>query len=85
VYFTLSTLTTTGFGDIVLEGWWGRVLSIIIMIFGVGLFLRLVQTLFNPPRVRVECVSCGQMRHEADAVHCKRCGTLLHVAPDQSS
>jgi voltage-gated potassium channel len=79
MYFTLSTLTTTGFGDIVLEGWWGRVLSIAIMIFGVGLFLRLVQTLFRPNKVRHECPTCNLLRHEVDAVHCKRCGTLLHL------
>ncbi|MDX2265121.1 MAG: ion channel [Hyphomicrobiales bacterium] len=82
MYFTLSTLTTTGFGDIVLEGWWGRVLSIAIMIFGVGLFLRLVQTLFRPSKVRHECPTCNLLRHEVDAVHCKRCGTLLHLRSD---
>ncbi len=79
MYFTLSTLTTTGFGDIVLEGTWGRILSILIMIFGVGLFLRLVQTLFRPTKVRFECPNCNLIRHEVDATHCKRCGTLLHL------
>ncbi len=40
LYFTVTTLTTTGYGDIVLRGFWGRALSIIIMIGGVSLFFR---------------------------------------------
>ena len=42
LYFTVTTLSTTGYGDVVLPGPWGKVLSIIIMIGGVSLFIRLV-------------------------------------------
>ena len=45
LYFTVATLTTTGFGDITPEGKLGKVLAIFIMVFGVALFLRLVQTI----------------------------------------
>ncbi len=79
LYFTVSTLTTTGFGDIVFTDIWGRVLSIFIMLAGVGLFLRLVQTLFRPFKVNHECPACGLSRHEIDSVHCKHCGLLLHI------
>lgn len=79
LYFTITTLTTTGFGDITLEGTGGRLLSVAIMVFGVGLFLRLVQTIFRPQRVSYECPDCGLSRHEADAVHCKHCGRVLHI------
>ncbi len=79
LYFTVSTLTTTGFGDIVFADIWGRLLSIFIMIAGVGLFLRLVQTLFRPAKVAFECPDCGLTRHEIDAVHCKHCGRLLRI------
>ena len=37
LYFTVSTLTTTGFGDITLEGSLGRLIAVLIMIFGVTL------------------------------------------------
>ncbi|WP_181707205.1 potassium channel family protein [Chthonobacter rhizosphaerae] len=79
LYFTVTSLTTTGFGDITLEGTTGRLLSVIIMIAGVTLFLRLAQVLFRPNKVRFECTVCGLYRHDPDAVHCKHCGTVLHL------
>ncbi len=82
LYFTVTALTTTGFGDITLTGTIGRLLSVIIMIFGVTLFLRLAQVLFRPHKVRFPCPSCGLQRHEADAVHCKACGCTLNI-PDE--
>ncbi len=79
LYFTVTTLTTTGFGDITLSGPWGRLLSVLVMIFGVTLFLRLLQVLFRPSKVRQECEVCGLVLHDADAVHCKHCGTVIHI------
>lgn len=79
LYFTVTTLTTTGFGDITLTGPAGRVLSVLIMIVGVSLFLRLIQTMFRPRKVRYECPDCGLNRHDPDAVHCKHCGRVLHI------
>lgn len=79
MYFTITTLTTTGFGDITLQGQFGRLLSILIMVFGVSLFLRLIQTIFRPSRVRYSCPSCGLSQHERDAIHCKHCGTVLNI------
>jgi voltage-gated potassium channel len=79
MYFTITTLTTTGFGDITLQGQTGRLLSILIMVFGVSLFLRLVQTIFRPSKVKYPCPQCGLSQHERDAVHCKHCGTVLNI------
>ncbi|WP_341211729.1 ion channel [uncultured Limimaricola sp.] len=79
LYFTVTALTTTGFGDITLEGTWGRMISIAIMICGVTLFLRLAQVLFRPHKVREPCATCGLVLHDADAVHCKHCGTTIHI------
>ena len=79
LYFTVTTLTTTGFGDITLQGTSGRLLAVLIMIFGVSLFFRLAQTLFRPQKVHYECPECGLTRHDPDAVHCKHCGTTIHI------
>ena len=79
LYFTIATLTTTGFGDITLIGTGGRILAVLIMIFGISLFLRLIQTIFRPGKVRYECPTCGLKRHDNDAVHCKHCGQVLHI------
>jgi voltage-gated potassium channel len=82
LYFTVTALTTTGFGDITLPGTSGRMISVAIMIFGVTLFLRLAQILFRPNKVRHPCPACGLQRHDPDAVHCKACGTTLNI-PDE--
>jgi voltage-gated potassium channel len=82
LYFTVTALTTTGFGDITLHGSLGRLIAVVIMIFGVTLFLRLLQTLLRPQKVRYPCPTCGLQRHEVDAVHCKACGTSLNI-PDE--
>jgi len=82
LYFTIATLTTTGFGDITLIGTSGRILAVLIMIFGISLFLRLIQTIFRPGKVRFECPACGLNRHDTDAVHCKHCGQVLHITTE---
>jgi len=82
LYFTVTTLTTTGFGDITLPGTTGRLLSVAIMIFGVSLFIRLIQVMFRPPKVDFECPDCGLRSHDSDAVHCKHCGRVLHIGSE---
>jgi len=82
LYFTVTTLTTTGFGDITLVGDYGRILAVLIMIFGISLFVRLAQTIFRPAKVRYRCTDCGLIRHDPDAVHCKHCGNVLDIPND---
>ncbi|AWN43664.1 potassium channel family protein [Methylobacterium durans] len=84
LYFTVTSLTTTGYGDVTLQGTGGRLLSVVVMICGVTLFLRLAQVLFRPYKVRFPCPTCGLQRHEPDAVHCKACGTILNI-PDEGA
>ena len=79
LYFTVTTLTTTGFGDITLRGAGGRLLAVFIMVAGVALFLRLAQTVFRPQKLSHTCPECGLNRHEPDAVHCKHCGSVLKI------
>ncbi|MGI9406784.1 MAG: potassium channel family protein [Hyphomicrobiaceae bacterium] len=79
LYFTVATLTTTGFGDITLKGDHGHLLSVLIMVIGVALFLRLLQTLFRPSKVVQKCQKCGLGRHEHDASHCKHCGEVIYI------
>lgn len=79
LYFTVATLTTTGFGDITLVGEVGRLLAVLIMIVGIALFVRLAQAIFRPGKVRYPCPECGLQRHDPDAVHCKHCGTVLEI------
>jgi voltage-gated potassium channel len=84
LYFTITTLTTTGFGDITLVGPGGRLTAVLIMIVGVSLFLRLLQAIFRPHKVRYECPDCALQIHDMDAVHCKHCGRVLPI-PDEGA
>jgi voltage-gated potassium channel len=82
LYFTVATVTTTGFGDITLPGTAGKLTSVVTMIVGISLFVRLAQAVVRPYKVRFACTGCGLQRHDADAVHCKACGGLLNI-PDE--
>lgn len=82
LYFTVTTLTTTGYGDITLTTTGGRLLAVIIMVVGITLFVRLAQALFRPRKIFHPCPDCGLQRHDPDAVHCKHCGRVLDI-PDE--
>lgn len=82
LYFTITTLSTTGYGDITLVGKSGQLLSIAMMLIGVSLFLRMLQTIFRAHKVRHPCPDCGLQRHDVDAVHCKACGRTLNIPDD---
>lgn len=84
LYFTVTTVTTTGFGDITLPGPSGKLASILIMIIGISLFVRLAQSIFRPNKVHFPCPQCGLQKHDPDAVHCKACGHVLNI-PDEGS
>jgi voltage-gated potassium channel len=79
LYFTVATLTTTGFGDITMTTTGGKLLSVFIMVVGVALFLQLARTIFQPSKIKYKCPECGLNRHELDAIHCKHCGEPLKI------
>lgn len=85
LYFTVATLTTTGFGDIVMRDTPGRLLAVAIMIVGFSLFFRLAQAVFRPNSRYVECPDCGLNRHDFDAVHCKHCGRVVKIPTEGSA
>ncbi|WP_202313563.1 MULTISPECIES: potassium channel family protein [unclassified Mesorhizobium] len=81
LYFTVATVTTTGFGDIVLPGIAGKLTAIVTMIVGISLFVRLAQSIFRPEKVFFPCPQCALQRHDPDAVYCKACGHPMKI-PD---
>lgn len=82
LYFTVATITTTGFGDITLPGTAGKLTSVVTMIVGISLFVRLAQAVVRPNKVHYPCPRCGLQRHDSDVVHCKACGEILNI-PDE--
>jgi voltage-gated potassium channel len=82
LYYTVTSVTTTGYGDITLPGVWGKLVAIVVMIVGISLFVRLAQSIFRPHKVFYPCPQCGLNRHDPDAVHCKACGHILNIPDD---
>lgn len=80
MYFVVTSLTTTGYGDITLDSPLGRLFSIGLMITGISLFISIAQKVVATPKKIVRCVECGLDRHDVDAQHCKVCGTGLGKA-----
>ncbi|WOI35003.1 ion channel [Tritonibacter scottomollicae] len=79
LYFTVATLTTTGFGDITMTTPSGKLLSVFIMVVGVALFVQLARAIFQPSKIKYKCPQCGLNRHEPDAIHCKHCGESVKI------
>jgi voltage-gated potassium channel len=81
IYFVVTALTTTGFGDITIDTATGRIFSIVLMITGITLFFGIAQKVFAPQDLMEKCSGCGLDRHAQDAKYCKRCGTPLTGTP----
>lgn len=80
LYFTVTSLTTTGYGDILMQDAGGRILAIVIMVLGLTLFLRLLRAITLPnDKVDYACEVCGLNRHDRDAIHCKHCGAPVRI------
>ncbi|PCI29228.1 ion transporter [Candidatus Kaiserbacteria bacterium] len=77
LYFTVSTLTTTGYGDVTAIGPWGKALSIMAMLIGITLFLHLTRTIFRGAKIHYTCSECGLSAHDVDSTYCKHCGSVI--------
>ncbi|MGD9980342.1 MAG: potassium channel family protein [Hyphomonadaceae bacterium] len=77
IYFVVTSLTTTGYGDITLNTALGRIFTVVLMIAGISLFFSIAQKVFAPPQKIVACSACGLDRHDPDAKFCKLCGDEL--------
>ncbi|WP_439027147.1 ion transporter [Haloarchaeobius sp. DT45] len=80
-YFTVVTLTTVGFGDIVPVTSGGRLVTTAAIISGIVLIpwqaSRIVRE-WTTDKVAVTCPSCGLSYHDPDASHCKACGHIIY-------
>ncbi len=79
LYFTVTTLTTTGYGDITPTTPAGKLFAVAIMVVGVALFVQLARAIVQPAKVSYTCKTCGLKKHDLDAIHCKHCGEPVHI------
>lgn len=85
IYWSVVTLTTVGYGDIVPKTPLGQFLSTLIMITGysiiavpTGIFTaELANAMRGGDPVRSKCPECKKDVHEHDAAFCNRCGNPL--------
>jgi voltage-gated potassium channel len=88
-YYTVVTLTTVGFGDIVPVTSMGRWVTVGAILAGVVLIPwqagRIVREWARRDTVAVTCPNCGLTGHDRDASHCKACGNVIYQEYDSSS
>ncbi|VVC01457.1 Calcium-gated potassium channel MthK [uncultured archaeon] len=65
VYFTTSTITTVGYGDLVPHSYLGRLFTIPLMLIGIGVGFYVIYTIQDYGRYHVEGVSrqMGRLRN----------------------
>ena len=85
MYWAVVTMTTVGFGDITPKTVIGQFLASLLMIAGYGILavptgIVSVELAAAARRGAIDtqaCPGCGAYGHDADAKHCKHCGTAL--------
>lgn len=85
-YYTVVTLSTVGFGDILpttVAGRWvtvGSILAAIVVIPRQA--SRIIREWTSRELVNVTCPNCGLASHDPDASHCKACGHVIYQEHD---
>lgn len=82
VYFSVVTMTTVGFGDLIPISEGGRLLTVLMILTGISLIPAqlgdlIKQLLKIANKKENKCSSCGFSTHDLDANYCKICGTKL--------
>ncbi|MGB5593444.1 MAG: ion transporter [Crocosphaera sp.] len=84
LYFSVVTMTTVGFGDVIPLSEAGRILTVLMIFSGVILIpwqLSILTQKFlqNSQQGNQICSYCGLKIHDRDANFCKICGTKLEL------
>ena len=82
-YFTVTTLSTVGFGDFTATTRMGMFFTTLMIMVGavvipwqVGKLIRML-ILADTGKKTVTCPQCGLTGHDPDASHCKACGHVI--------
>lgn len=84
IYWTIVTVTTVGYGDIVPYTTLGKIIASMAMLTGysiiaipTGILTAEIATEMQRERIGRGCRNCDKSGHDRDAVHCKHCGAKL--------
>ncbi len=85
IYWSVVTLTTVGYGDVVPVTALGKLIASVIMIMGYGIIavptgiVSADMARHSSKNVSTQaCRSCSKEGHDVDAMHCKFCGKQLN-------
>jgi len=86
-YFTVVTLSTVGFGDIIPMSEAGKWVTVLMILSGIILIpwqvSRIVKEwLHIATKKEVTCPGCGLRYHDENASHCKSCGHIIYQEYD---
>jgi voltage-gated potassium channel len=81
-YFSVVSLTTVGFGDIIPASEGGRWVTVLMIFSGIILIPWQVGQIVKEwirlsAKKEVVCPRCGLKYHDKDASHCKACGHVI--------
>jgi len=88
MWWSVVTVSTVGYGDIVPITWGGKILAGIMMFMGLGviaIFTAIITKMFIDHffgKRSHNCLFCHYPRHDFDAVFCKNCGNHLDASPE---
>ena len=82
-YFTVVSLTTVGFGDIVPVSEAGRWVTVLMILSGIILIpwqasQIIKEWIIISLKSDILCTKCGLRYHDQDASHCKSCGNVIY-------
>lgn len=84
IYWAIVTITTVGYGDLVPQTMLGKGIASMTMLLGysilavpTGIITAELQNEMSSHKDLVKCPNCMKNGHEADAMHCKHCGSAL--------
>jgi voltage-gated potassium channel len=86
-YFTVVTLTTVGFGDIIPLSEAGKWVTVLMILSGIILIPWQVSRIAKEwihiaTKKEVLCPGCGLRYHDENASHCKSCGHIIYQEYD---
>ncbi len=92
IYWTVVTVTTVGYGDIIPQTAIGKMVAALAMLTGysiiavpTGIVTAELANELNRERTARQCQGCKRPGHDSDARHCKHCGDPLGQKTSTSS
>ncbi|WP_176288253.1 ion transporter [Vibrio sp. JPW-9-11-11] len=97
IYWSIVTITTVGYGDLVPQTALGKAIASITMLMGysiiavpTGIITAELHQEMNAHKSLVRCPNCSRSGHDSDALYCKHCGSELadpdkRIVPSETS